>query len=92
MTGGRLCACLLEAHKITLKQNFSIPRIDELLDYLHGIAVFPPYDFVGAFFQIALHSYDRRTTTFHRKLCPFGSFIHLPNNVSVQARFTKARL
>ena len=62
-----------------VKQQFPMPRIDELLDRLQGSAVYSTFDFTDAFLQIPVHPDDRHKTTFHtrtRKLeftwMPFG--------------------
>ena len=46
-------------NKILVKQQFPMPRIDELLDRLQGSAVYSTFDFTDAFFQIPTHPDDR---------------------------------
>ena len=75
----RMCINFKPLNKITVKQQFPMPRIDELLDRLQGSAVYSAFDFTDAFLQIPIHPDDRHKTAFHtrtRKLeftcMPFG--------------------
>ena len=75
----RLCVNFKPLNKITVKQKFPMPRVDELLDRLQGSAVYSSIDFTDAFLQIPIHPADRHKTAFHtrtRKLeytcMPFG--------------------
>ena len=62
-----------------MKQQFSMPRIDELFNRLQGSAVYSTFDFTDAFLHVPTHPRDRQKTAFHtrtRKLgfksIPFG--------------------
>lgn len=75
----RMCVNFKPLNKITVKQKFPMPRVDELLDRLQGSAVYSTFDFTDAFLQIPIHPADRHKTAFHtrtRKLeytcMPFG--------------------
>ena len=75
----RMCVNFKPLNKITVKQKFPMPRVDELLDRLQGSAVYSTFDFTDAFLQIPIHPDDRHKTAFHtrtRKLeytcMPFG--------------------
>ena len=75
----RMCVNFKPLNAITIKQKFPMPRVDELLDRLHGSAVYSTFDFTDAFLQIPIHPDDRHKTAFHtraRKLeytcMPFG--------------------
>ena len=74
-----MCINFKPLNKITVKQQVPMPRIDELLDRLHGSAVYSTFDFTDASLQIPIHPDDRHKTAFHtrtRKLeftcMPFG--------------------
>ena len=75
----RMCIDFKPLNAITVKQQFPMPRIDELLDGLQGSAVYSTLDFAEAFLQIPIHPDDCHKTAFHtrtRKLeftrMPFG--------------------
>ncbi|CDJ28247.1 OSJNBb0049I21.6 protein, related [Eimeria mitis] len=75
----RMCVDFKPINKITEKQKFPMPRVDEILDRLQGSAVYSAFDFAEAFLQIPIHPKDRHKTAFHtrtRKLdytcMPFG--------------------
>ena len=75
----RMCVDFKPLNKITVKQKFPMPRVDEILDRLQGSAVYSAFDFAEAFLQIPIHPADRHKTAFHtrtRKLeytcMPFG--------------------
>ena len=78
-TTWRMCINFKPLNAITVKQQFPMPRIDELLDALQGSAVYSTIDFAEAFLQIPIHPDDCHKTAFHtrtRKLeftrMPFG--------------------
>ena len=75
----RMCINFKPLNAITIKQQFPMPRIDELVDALQGSAVYSTLDFAEAFLQIPIHPDDCHKTAFHtrtRKLeytrMPFG--------------------
>ena len=75
----RMCINFKPLNAITVKQQFPMPRIDELLDALQGSAVYSTIDFAEAFLQIPIYPDDCHKTAFHtrtRKLeftrMPFG--------------------
>lgn len=81
VTAGRwpMCINFMPLNKNTVKQQFPMPRLDELLDRLQGSAVYSTFEFTDAFLQISIHPDDRHKTVFHvrtRKLdftcMPFG--------------------
>ncbi|CDJ36322.1 uncharacterized protein EMH_0078200 [Eimeria mitis] len=58
--------------KITVKQKFPMPRLDEILDRLQGSWVYSAFDFADSFLQIPIHPENRHKTAFHtrtREMC-----------------------
>ena len=58
-------------NKLTVKNRFPLPRVDDLFDKLHGAQYFSSLDAASGFHQILLRPKDRPKTAFRT---PFGHY------------------
>jgi len=61
-----------QLNKMTIKNKYPLPRIDDLMDQLHGSLVFSKIDLRSGYHQILVKADDVQKTTFRSRRRPFG--------------------
>lgn len=59
----KLCMDYRQLNKLTIKNKYHLPRIDDLMDHLHDIMVFSKKDLWFKYHQILVKEEDAQKTT-----------------------------
>ena len=60
----RLCIDYRELNKVTIRNQYPLPRIDDLFDQLQGARIFSKIDLRSGYYQLKIRSEDVPKTTF----------------------------
>ena len=63
----RLCIDYRELNKITIKNKYLLPRIDDLFDQLQGAQVFSKIDLRSGYYQLRIRDEDVPKTAFRTR-------------------------
>jgi hypothetical protein len=74
----RFCIDLRRLNALTVRDSYSLPRIDETLDALHGAKWFSTLDLKSSYWQVELEEEDKQKTAFRVGLLGFYECNRMP--------------
>ena len=63
----RLCIDYRQSNKVTIKNKYALPRIDDLFDQLQGAQCFSKIDLRSGYYQLRIRSGDEPKTAFRMR-------------------------
>ncbi|GJT53397.1 putative reverse transcriptase domain-containing protein [Tanacetum coccineum] len=98
----QMCIGYRELNKLTIKNHYPLPRINDLFDQLQGLRYFPKIDVRSGYHQLRVHETDILKTAFRMRyehfeftVMPFGLtnapsvFMDLMNREKLYVKFSK---
>ena len=73
----RICIDYKELNKVTIKNKYSLPHIDELFDHLQGSAVYSKLDLRQGYYQLKIREVDISKIAFNSRYGHF-EFVVMP--------------
>ena len=73
----RLCIDYRQLNRVTIKNRYPLPRIDDLLDQLRGMRVYSKIDLCTGYHQLRVREADILKTAFRTRYVHF-EFIGMP--------------